>query len=323
MELRNNVMNYRLIADTDIKVSEIGFGLWTLSTKKWGSTDKSSSLNVLRTAREYGITLFDTADSYGNGYGEELIKEAFCADRHQIIISTKIGIDLYSQQIPGDSDVIKNFSYDYLIYACEQSLKRMGTDYIDILNLYHPGINDIESDEMFEALDKLQKDGKIRSWGVTLDISAEFEEIIRILFKERNSQILQIPYNPIQTSIINTVKDIVSEDLNLSIFARRIDISSYISDIDNVKDLFLEFNPHLVGVHNLDDLTYQFSQKINNINDICRENNITSQELGKNYALFNNHISTLLPNIRNVEDLRFYVTEEPIRHDYESIFNTF
>ena len=113
MELRNNVMNYRLIADTDIKVSEIGFGLWTLSTKKWGSTDKSSSLNVLRTAREYGITLFDTADSYGNGYGEELIKEAFCADRHQIIISTKIGIDLYSQQIPGDSDVIKNFSYDF------------------------------------------------------------------------------------------------------------------------------------------------------------------------------------------------------------------
>ena len=316
-------MNYRLLADTDIKVSEIGFGLWTLSTKDWGQTDKTSSLHILRTAFEYGITLFDTADSYGNGYGEELIKESFYSHRHQIVISTKIGIDLYSPRISDDSGETKNFSYDYLIYACEQSLKRMGTDYIDILNLYHPTIENIESDEMFEALDKLQKDGKIRFWGVTLDMSADFEEIVRILLKDRNSQILQIPCNPIQSSMINTVANIVSEDLNLSVLARDIDISSYILDIDNAKDLFLEFNPHLVDVHNLENLTYQFSQKINDINNICRENNITIQELGKIYALSHSYISALLPNIRNIEDLEIYVAKEPIMYDCESIFNTF
>src|SRR3712207_7104071 len=86
-------MKYRGLGDTGIRVSEVGFGVWTVSTGWWGEVDDERSVRLLRRAFERGINYFDTADTYGSGTGETLLAEAFGGMRDQVVISTKIGYD--------------------------------------------------------------------------------------------------------------------------------------------------------------------------------------------------------------------------------------
>src|SRR6202048_2461724 len=86
-------MNYRTYRNTDLRVSEVGFGMWTVSTGWWGSFTEQEAINLLHKAFDLGVTLFDAADTYGNGLSEELIAKALSHQRDQIVIATKIGYD--------------------------------------------------------------------------------------------------------------------------------------------------------------------------------------------------------------------------------------
>ncbi len=88
-------MKYRNFRGTDIQVSEVGFGLWTVSTGWWGTYTDEEAVVLMRMAFDLGITLFDAADTYGNGRSEELIAKAFpsAAQREKIVIATKVGYD--------------------------------------------------------------------------------------------------------------------------------------------------------------------------------------------------------------------------------------
>src|SRR6202023_2604569 len=86
-------MNYRTYRNTDLRVSEVGFGMWTVSTGWGGSFTEQDAVYLLRKAFDLGVTLFDAADTYGNGLSEELIAKAFFRQRDQIVIATKVGYD--------------------------------------------------------------------------------------------------------------------------------------------------------------------------------------------------------------------------------------
>lgn len=86
-------MRYRRLAGTDIEVSEVGFGVWTITTGWWGEVDDERALALLRRAHELGINYYDTADTYGSGRGETILAEAFRGMRDEVVISTKIGYD--------------------------------------------------------------------------------------------------------------------------------------------------------------------------------------------------------------------------------------
>ena len=91
-------MRYRTIAGTDVEVSEVGFGVWTISAGWWGSFSDAEAVTLLRQAFDRGVTFFDTADTYGNGRGEAILAQAFPgADRDEIAIGTKFGYDWQSQ----------------------------------------------------------------------------------------------------------------------------------------------------------------------------------------------------------------------------------
>src|SRR5437762_1612408 len=85
-------MRFRTYKNTDLKVSEVGFGLWTVSTGWWGNFTEGEAIALMHKAFDLGITLFDAADTYGNGLSEELIAKAFPKQRDQITIATKVGI---------------------------------------------------------------------------------------------------------------------------------------------------------------------------------------------------------------------------------------
>src|SRR5688572_32077415 len=91
-------MRYRTFPNTEITVSELGLGLWTLSTGWWGEKSDAEAVALLRRALdEHGVTFFDAADSYGNGRSERQLAEAFRGRRNEVVIGTKVGYDIYDE----------------------------------------------------------------------------------------------------------------------------------------------------------------------------------------------------------------------------------
>src|SRR5438477_108623 len=86
-------MRFRTYKNTDLTLSEVGFGLWTISTGWWGNFTEGEAIALMHKAFDLGITLFDAADTYGNGLSEELIAKAFPNQRDEIVIATKVGYD--------------------------------------------------------------------------------------------------------------------------------------------------------------------------------------------------------------------------------------
>src|ERR671914_1566340 len=189
-------MRYRGLGDTGIRVSEVGFGVWTVSTGWWGEVDEERSVRLLRRAFEKGINYFDTADTYGSGLGETLLADAFGGMRDEVVISTKIGYDFYNHTARrGQQERPQDWSEDFIRFALEQSLKRLGTDYIDFLQLHNAKMDAVENDALFELLEELKGEGKIRSYGVALGPKIGWlEEGVRAM-RERDLAGVQMIYN--------------------------------------------------------------------------------------------------------------------------------
>jgi len=189
-------MKYRNLGGTDIRVSEVGFGVWTVSTGWWGEVDEARSVELLRKAFEKGINYFDTADTYGSGLGETLLADAFGGMRDEVVISTKIGYDFYNHTARrGQQERPQDWSEDFIRYALEQSLKRLGTEYVDFLQLHNTKMDAVEDDALFELMDEFKEEGKIRAYGVALGPKIGWlEEGVRAM-RERNIDGLQMIYN--------------------------------------------------------------------------------------------------------------------------------
>jgi aryl-alcohol dehydrogenase-like predicted oxidoreductase len=163
-------MQYRTIRGTDLAVSEIGFGVWTVGTPMWGIKDEAVGIELLRRALDLGITLYDTADVYGDGLGETILAKVFEGKRDQVVIATKFGYDFYRYPgvQPGQRERPQDWSPTFIRKACEESLKRLQTDYIDLYQLHNPRLEILCRDEVFDTLGRLREEGKIRAVGVAL-----------------------------------------------------------------------------------------------------------------------------------------------------------
>src|SRR6185437_772598 len=90
-------MQYRKFGKTDLTASVVGFGVWTVSTSMWGVNDEAIRLRLLRRAFDLGVTFYDTADVYGDGLGETILRQALGEKRDQMVIATKFGYDWYNR----------------------------------------------------------------------------------------------------------------------------------------------------------------------------------------------------------------------------------
>jgi aryl-alcohol dehydrogenase-like predicted oxidoreductase len=162
-------MKTRVFGSSGIPASEVGFGLWTISTGWWGDHSDESAIALLREAFDLGITFYDTADTYGEGRGETLLAKALGDHRDEIALATKFGYDIYSPwERKGHVERPHDWSPDYIRYALDQSLARLGTDRIDVYQLHNPRMDAIRSDDVFAVLEEAVAAGKIRSYGVAL-----------------------------------------------------------------------------------------------------------------------------------------------------------
>lgn len=160
----------RTLGRSGMKVSPLGLGCWAIGgpmiyngmADGWGDVDDAESIKAIHKALELGINFLDTADAYGVGHSEEVIGKAIAGKRDQVIISTKFG------HFGNETTKILhgvNVTPAYIEKACEASLKRLHTDYIDVYLLHEWNIRMAEVDPILDTLDRLVAKGKIRTYG--------------------------------------------------------------------------------------------------------------------------------------------------------------
>jgi aryl-alcohol dehydrogenase-like predicted oxidoreductase len=158
-------LEYRTLGGSGFKIPALTFGTATFGGgneffKKWGNTDVKEASSLIDAALEMGCTMFDTADAYSAGRSEQILGKAVEGRRDKVLLATKTGMAM------GDGPNNMGTSRDKIIRSCEASLKRLGTDHIDLYQLHSfDALTPIE--EMLHALDDLTRAGKIRYFGVS------------------------------------------------------------------------------------------------------------------------------------------------------------
>ncbi|MBI3321524.1 MAG: aldo/keto reductase [Candidatus Omnitrophica bacterium] len=191
-------MRYRRLGTTDVSVSEVGFGVWTVSTSWWGVTDDAVRIRLLQQAYELGITFFDTADTYGDGFGETILARALGHVRNRLAIGTKFGYDFaHHTSRRGHEELPHDWRPAYVRHALEESLQRLQTDHVDLYQLHNPRLDAIQRDDLFATLEALKREGKIRAYGPALGpaIAARQIEEGACAIEQRGVDVIHLIYN--------------------------------------------------------------------------------------------------------------------------------
>jgi len=217
----------RTLGRSDVKVSPVIFGAWAIGGWMWGGTEEAESIAAIQASLDAGVNTIDTAAIYGMGYSEELVAKAIKGRRDKVIIATKCGMrwdgpedegsDPWPQKDNSGKDVIirKNARPHSIMYECEQSLKRLQTDVIDLYQIHWPDTSTPVEDSL-GAMVKLKEQGKIRAIGVS-NYDAEWLRRASAVAPIASDQ---PPYSIIQRKIekdvvLNEVAHILADEVTL------------------------------------------------------------------------------------------------------------
>lgn len=200
-------MEYRTLGDTDLELSVITFGAWAAGGWMWGGNDTNDAIEAIKASYDLGVTSIDTAPIYGQGASEEIVGKAIKGiSRNKLQIVTKYGmrwddtkgaLAFKSKNNEGqDIDIYKYAGEESIIKECEDSLRRLGTDYIDLYQIHWPDAT-TPIQETMEAVTKLIKQGKVRQAGVcnyNVEQLTEAEKYIKLASN-------QVPYSMVKRDI--------------------------------------------------------------------------------------------------------------------------
>ena len=210
-------MIYRKLGQSDIEVSAITFGAWAIGGFMWGGSDEKQALGAIRRGYDLGVTTIDTAPIYGTGLSEELVGKAIAGNRENYQILTKFGMRWKKtgsqKQFGSDKGFEDLWSQVYLdgtkesvIKEAEESLRRLGTDYIDYYQMHWP-VENAPIEETMEALIRLKEQGKIRAAGVCNFSAEQLREAEKTIRIEAD----QVPYSMVRRDIEEDVVPYVLE----------------------------------------------------------------------------------------------------------------
>ncbi|MCP8968191.1 aldo/keto reductase [Ectobacillus ponti] len=157
-------MEFRTLGKSGLQISEVGFGAWAIGGDAWGPVDDQQSIRAMQHAYELGVNFFDTADVYGDGRSEHLVRELLKGKRDRIILATKGGLLGHTRKPEPIYDTPAK-----VIGAFEDSLQRLGTDYLDVYFCHIWWHQEQETEAFLTAFEQLKRDGKVRAVGVSTD----------------------------------------------------------------------------------------------------------------------------------------------------------
>lgn len=305
-------MKYRTLSGSPLKISEVGFGLWTLSTGWWGTFTDAEAVRLMRLGADLGITLFDAADTYGNGRSEELIGKAFSSvgERDRIVIATKVGYDFvnHGNERRGQREIPQDFRPASIRQATEAALKRLQTDRIDVLQLHNIRLEQVMADDLWEVLEDLRAEGKILHNGVALGPAIGWLGEGGLAIQKRQPDMLQHIYNLLEQHPGKTLHRIAEECQAKTKFFIRVPHSSGMLEGKYTADTVFAKNDHrshrprtwlLNGVKKVEQLRF------------LENKNRTLGQAALQWLLNDPRVATVLPNIYNEEQLHeFAATSE-------------
>lgn len=293
-------MKYRTLGEKGLRVSEIGFGVWTLATGWWGQVEPKEAVILLRKAYDRGINFFDTADTYGSGLGETLLKEAF--PRETVVISTKVGYNFYDygDNRRGQQEIPQNFSPSYVRRACEQSLRRLGRQRIDLYQIHNPKMDAILRDDLFAELEKLKTEGKIALWGASLGPAIGWLEEGTKLLRERKVPVMQMIYNLLEQNPGNELFE-TAKQTGGAHFLIRVPHSSGLLEGRYTKDTQFAASDH--RSHRKREWLTTGLKKLEKLEFLTAQRKRTMGQAALQYILANPAVSSIFPNIYNEAQL--------------------
>jgi len=297
-------MQYRKFGNTDLVVSEIGFGAWAIGGGAmigniaigWGNVDDNTSVKAIHAALDAGINFFDTANIYGLGHSENLLGKRI-GEKKDIIIATKVGNVSRNEQFTVD------YSKDYILKACDDSLKRLNRDVIDFYQLHSARMMHLQNGECIEAMKQLQQDGKIRYWGISLNtfdplpeadyfidnkIGNGFQLVLNLL----NQKALPL----LKKSSENGYGVIVRMALQFGLLTGKFDTEVNFSANDHRKT---RLTKEVVDVSN---------DALKNVWSLCKKYSCTKTQLALSYILSYPEVSTIIAGIRTAEQVHLNTT---------------
>ena len=305
-------MKHRQLKSTDLNLSEIGFGVWSVATTWWGVTDQDLGVRLLREARDRGITFFDTAPAYGDGYGETILAEAFNpAELGELVIGTKFGYDLNAPR-KGHRERPHDWSPRGVAEACDLSLQRLNIDCIDLFQMHNARLDAIRRDDTFDALGKLKDAGKIRHHAVAVgpDLGWQDEGVAAVSERRVPAQII---YSILEQDPARAIVDAAQEN-DVGVFTR-VPHASGMLDGTYTKDTVLDESPFSGSDHrSYRRLMWMRSTigKLANIDFLLKNYDATIGQLAIRFCLMPDVVASCTPTITSSEMLDEYIAASDI-----------
>lgn len=293
-------MNLRRFGNTDLFVSEIGFGAWAIgggamvgdTAIGWGEADDNTSKKAIFKALDRGINFFDTADIYGLGHSEELIGKTL-GNREDIIIASKAG------NVARNGEFNTDYSKQHILEACDASLKRLRRETIDYYQLHTARLTHLQQEDCIGAMQMLQKQGKIRYWGLSLNTYDPFPEA-NYLIENKLGDGFQLVLNILNQTALPLIKRaseagygiIARMPLQFGLLTGKFDSGAEFPENDHRNK---RLTPNVIDA-------YQNATK--DIWLLCDKYELTKTELALSYILSHSEISTVIPGIRTAEQVR-------------------
>lgn len=286
-------MKYRRIENAGIDVSIIALGCWQFAGgQMWGDQEERDSIAAVDAALDNGITLFDTAEGYGNGTSEEVLGKALSGKRSKAIIATKAS---------GPT-----FGADEMTSACENSLRRLRTDHIDIYQLHWPRDQAVPPSEIHQTVDKLKKSGKIRFFGVCNygrhDLTA-LSDAGTVVTDQLSYSLL---WRGIEEEIVPVCQDRGIGILTYSTLVHGLLSGKYhdLSEFPESRARTLHFSSDRPQTrHEQDGQEKLTAQTLSRIQSICRDAGVSMSDAAFGWAAYRPQVASVLAGARNVEQV--------------------
>ena len=287
-------MQYRKFGNTSLNVSEIGFGAWAIgggamvgnTAIGWGDADDATTKNAVHAALDAGINFFDTADIYGLGHSEEILGK-FTKGVNDVIIATKAG------NVSRDTIFTTDYSREYIIRACELSLKRLKRTCIDYYQLHTARTEHLQQGDCIEAMHVLQQQGKIRYWGLSLNTFNPLPEA-QLLLQHNWGNGFQLVLNLINKNALQLLVPIAEK--GMGIIAR---MPLQFGLLTGKFDTTFSFaaNDHR-NKRITPDIVVHTNETLLPVWHLCRKYLCNKTQLAMSYVLSYPEVSTVIPGIR-------------------------
>lgn len=302
-------MRYRKFGNTDMLVSEVGFGAWAIgggamvgnTSIGWGDADDSVSMKAIYAAMDAGINFFDTADIYGLGHSEELLGKTI-ATQKDALVATKVGNVARNEQFTFD------YTRDYILKACELSLRRLKRDTIDYYQLHTARLQHLQEGECTEAMHLLQQQGKIRYWGLSLNTFDPLPEA-EFLMQKNMGHGFQLVLNLLNQRAIPLLKEahrngygiIARMPLQFGLLTGKFDLSFEASAKNEDSQSFPDND------HRKNRLTKEIVEAcaaaLLPVWELCKKYNCNKTQLALSYILSYPEVAVIIPGIRSAQQV--------------------